>query len=291
MLHPRPIDHLVLAVRDLDAARATYTRLGFTVAPLAHHPFGTSNSVVQMKGSYLELVAVTDAAKIPPATKTAFSFAAFNRDYLEHREGLSAIALQSDNASADIADFAAHDLPTYNLVKFERTAKAADGSERPLAFSLAFTSDARVHDQAAFFTCQHHHPENFWRPEYQRHANGALRVDSAVFVTRDPADFHIFFTHFTGRHDMLSTSLHVRFDLGPNSIDILSPVAQRAFFDEDAGPDPRRFTACRIAVADLAATRDRLKASAVPFAELHEALVVPSTFAHGCAIGFVAAEI
>jgi catechol 2,3-dioxygenase-like lactoylglutathione lyase family enzyme len=288
---PRPIDHLVLAVRDLDAARATYAKLGFTVAPIAHHPFGTSNSVVQMNGGYLELLAVTDQAKIPPATETGFSFAGFNRDYLEHREGFSAIALQSEDAAADIADFAAHKLPTYDLVKFERMAKGPDGSERPLAFSLAFTSDARTHGQAAFFTCQHHHSENFWRPEYQRHANGALRVDSAVFVTRDPADFHIFFTWFTGQHDILSTSLHTSFDLGPNRLDVLSPVAFRAFFGEEAGPDPRRFTGYRITVADLVATRAHLKTNAVPFAELHEAVVVPSTFAHGCAIAFVTAGL
>lgn len=288
---PRPIDHLVLAARDLDALRATYARLGFTLAPVARHPFGTSNSVVQMQGSYLELLAVTDPAKVPPATDAGFSFAAFHRHYLQHREGLSAIALRSANAAADLADFAAHGLPTYDLVKFERTAKGPDGAERPLAFSLAFTSDARVHGQAAFFTCQHHYPENFWRPEYQRHANGALRVDSAVFVTRDPADFHIFLTGFTGQHDMLSTSLHVRFDLGDNAIDVESPVAFRAFFGEDDGADPRRFTGYRVAVADLAATRAHFKANAVPFAELHEALVVPSTFAHGSAIAFVAAAL
>lgn len=291
MLKPRPIDHLVLAVRDLDAARAAYAKLGFTLAPVAHHPFGTSNSVIQLHGSYLELLAVTDGAKVPPATETRFSFAAFNRDYLEHREGLSAVALQSDNAAADIADFSAHDLPTYELTKFARDAVGPDGMIRPLAFSLAYTSDARTHGQAGFFACQHHHPENFWRPEYQRHANGAVRVDSVVFVTRDPADFHIFFTWFTGQHDILSTSLHTKFDLGPNSIDVVSPVTQLAFFGEDTGADPRRFTAYRVAVADIGATRSYFRSSGVPFGELHEALVVPSTFAHGCAIAFVAAAI
>jgi catechol 2,3-dioxygenase-like lactoylglutathione lyase family enzyme len=291
MLKPRPLDHLVLAVRDLDAGRATYAQLGFTVAPVAQHPFGTANSVIQLDGSYLELVAVTDPAKIPPATETRFSFGAFNRDYLAQREGFSALVLQSDNAAADIADFSARDLPTYELTKFERMARGPDGVERPLAFSLAYTSDARTHGQAAFFTCQHHHPENFWRSEYQRHANGAVRVDSAVFVTRDPADFHIFFTWFTGQHDILATSLHNRFSLGPNSVDVMSPVGFRAFFGEDAGADPRRLTAYRIAVADLVATRSLLRANVVPFAELHEALVVPSTFAHGCAVAFVASRL
>ena len=84
---PRDIDHLVLAVRDLDAARATYERLGFTLTPMARHPFGTANSLVQMHGSYLELLAVADPAAIPEPTETRFSFAAFNRDTLKAAKG------------------------------------------------------------------------------------------------------------------------------------------------------------------------------------------------------------
>jgi catechol 2,3-dioxygenase-like lactoylglutathione lyase family enzyme len=287
-MKPRPIDHLVLAVRDLEAARATYRRMGFTPTPPAKHPFGTANSVIQLDGSYLELLAVADPAAIPPATATRFSFGAFNRDYLERREGLSMLALHSDDAEADRAAFAAHSLPTYEPATFERLATGPDGVERPVGFSLAFTSDARTHGAAGFFTCQHLRPENFWHADFQRHANGALGVDSAVFVTRDPTDFHIFFTWFTGQHDMLATSLHVKFDLGGSSLDAMSPVGFAAFFGEDGGPDPRRFTGYRIAVADLRATRRLLEANGVPFRMLSGALVVPSDFAHGAAVGFVA---
>jgi hypothetical protein len=95
-------------------------------------------------------------------------------------------------------------------------------------------------------------------------------------------------TYFTGQHEMLSTSLHVRFALGRAAVDIMSPVGFRAFFGEDAGPDPRRFTGYRVAVADLKATRGVLSANGVPFSERLGALVVPSTFAHGAAIAFVA---
>jgi catechol 2,3-dioxygenase-like lactoylglutathione lyase family enzyme len=288
---PRPIDHLVLAVRDLDAARETYRRMGFTLTPPARHPFGTENSLALMGGSYIELLAVADPKAIPEPTATRFSFGAFNRDYLTEREGLSMIALQSDDTAADRADFDKRGLPVYEPVRFGRMAKGPDGIEREVEFSVTFTSDARTHGAAGFFTCQQHKPENLWRPEYQRHANGALRVDSAVFVTRDPADFHEFLTHFTGQHDMLSTSLHVKFDLGPSSIDVMSPVGFRAFFGEEAGPDARRFTGYRIAVADLAATRALLEANGVPFRELSGALIVPSEFAHGTAVGFVQAGL
>jgi hypothetical protein len=285
---PRPIDHLVLAVRDLGAARETYRRMGFTLTPPARHPFGTENSLALMDGSYLELLAVADPGAIPEPTATRFSFGAFNRDYLTVREGLSMIALRSDDAAADRADFDKHDLPVYEPVRFGRMAKGPDGIERAVEFSVTFTSDARTHGAAGFFTCQRHRAENLFRPEYLRHANGALRVDSAVFVTRDPADFHEFLTHFTGQHDMLSTSLHVKFDLGRSSLDVMSPVGFGAFFGEDAGADPRRFMGYRIAVADLAVTRGLLEAGGVPFRELSGALVVPSEFAHGAAVAFLA---
>jgi hypothetical protein len=284
---PRDIDHLVLAVHDLDAARETYRRLGFTLTPVARHPWGTANSLVQMHGGFLELLAVADTAAIPEPTDTAFSFGAFNRDYLKTREGLSMLALQSSDPAGDRADFDAHHLPVYEPFGFERIARGPDGTERKVAFSLTFTGDARTHGQAGFFTCQHHHPENFWNAAFQDHPNGAHHVASAVFVTRDPADFHEFLTHFTGQHDMLSTSLHVRFTVGQGSIDVLSPIGFQAFFGEDAGPDPRRFTGYRIAVADIAATERLLRSNHVPFRSIADALVVPSSFAHGAAIAFV----
>ena len=286
---PRPIDHLVLAVRDLGAARATYRRMGFTLTPVARHPFGTENSLALMDGAYLELLAVADRAAIPEATPTRFSFGAFNRDFLATREGMSMLALRSSDADSDRADFEARELPVYEPVHFTRMAAGPDGTEREVEFSTTFTSDARTHGQAGFFTCQHHRPENMWLPPFLEHANGAVAVGSAVFVTRDPADFHEFLTHFTGQHDMLATSLHVKFDLGGSSIDVMSPVGYHAFFGEEAGDDPRRFLACGVRVRDIAATRRVLQAGGVPFREVAGALVVPSSFAHGVAVAFTPA--
>ena len=139
---PRGIDHLVVAVHDLDAARESWRRLGFTTAPIARHPFGTANSVVQFDGNYIELLAVADPNAIPEAGVGAFSFAAFNRDFLEKREGLSMIALKSRDARADRADFETHDLAVFEPVDFERVATGPDGVERKLAFSLTFTARA-----------------------------------------------------------------------------------------------------------------------------------------------------
>ena len=287
---PRPIDHLVLAVSDLDAARATFQRLGFTLTPVARHPFGTANSLAQFGGSFLEILAVADTAAIPSGDGGHFSFGAFNRDFLESGEGLSMLVLKSADAAADRADFAAHDLRVYEPFGFERVAQGPDGAERKVAFSLTFTSDSRL-KRAGFFTCQHHYPENFWKPEFQRHANGALAIVSAVMVTRDPADFHEFLTHFSGQHEITATSFGLAFDLDDGSrIEILSPVGFRAFFGEEAEPDPRRFLGLRVKVADLGAVAALLTENRVPFRALAGTLVVPAEAAHGAALAFEAAS-
>ena len=284
----RPIDHLVLAVRDLDAARATFRRLGFTLTPVARHPFGTANSVAQFGGSFLELLAVADRAAIPPGDGTHFSFGGFNRDFLADGEGLSMLALKSTDAAADRADFAAHDLRVYEPFGFERTATGPDGGARKVAFSLTFTSDSRL-KRAGFFTCRQHHPENFWKPEFQRHANGALGIASAVIVTRDPADFHEFLTHFTGKHEMTATSFGISFDLGDGSrVEAMSPLGFRAFFGAEAAPDPRRFLGWRVKVADLGAVAALLGENRVRFSAIAGALVVPADEAHGAALAFEA---
>src|SRR5258708_25542301 len=131
---PRGIDHLVIAVRDLDAARAVYQRLGFTLTPEAHHPFGTKNSLVQLDGSFLELVAVADPALIPEPTPQRFSFAAFVRDFLTRREGMSMLVLKSRDANLDHAAFATRGLRTFDPIRFERLAPGPDGSDKPVAF-------------------------------------------------------------------------------------------------------------------------------------------------------------
>ncbi len=286
---PRPIDHVVVAVHDLDAAVETFRRLGFTVAPVARHPFGTANAVVQFGGNYIELLAIDDEARIPRAEDGAFSFAAFNRDFLKRRQGISMLALKSDDAAVDRVAFEDAGLPTYAPLSFTRLARAPDGNDYEVGFSVTFTSDPAIRE-AGFFTCQHHDPGRFWWPAYQRHDNGATSIEAAVMANRDPADYHIFFTHFTGQHDMRSDSLMVSFNLGPDRLDLLAPVTARAMYGMEVAEDaPLRFIALSVRTTDLAAAAVTLRGNGVPFIERMGRLVVPPEAACGVALAFIAA--
>lgn len=193
----RGIDHLVLCVRDLEAARETYRALGFTTTPVAHHPWGTANSLVQLQGCFLELLGVADPGKIEQPAAGQFGFGRFNQDFLTRREGFSMLVFQSEDARGDREEFARKGLSDYAPFDFSRTAKLPDGSEARVAFSLAFVTHPAM-PEAVFFTCQQHAPQYFWKPDYQRHANGAQVVHEVFMAAERPGDFAGFFEALQG---------------------------------------------------------------------------------------------
>src|SRR5262245_37222870 len=63
----RAIDHVVLAVTDLDRAAETYQGLGFTLTPRARHEdrMGTSNRLAQFAAqNFIELLEVDRPQKL-----------------------------------------------------------------------------------------------------------------------------------------------------------------------------------------------------------------------------------
>jgi hypothetical protein len=260
----RPLDHLVLCVRDLDAARRVYERLGFTLTPKALHPFGTANSLVQLHGNFLELLAVADRSLIKPAGEGEFSFAAFNERFLAAREGMSMLVFASDDARRDQRQFAASGLDTYSPFDFSRQAVLPDGSAMTVGFSLAFVTEPRMPD-AAFFVCQQHAPQYFWKPEYQTHRNGALAVEEVVMVAPEPAAFAAFFSRLQpdGAVGRRGTGLSVETARGIVTVLDSNGFVARFPTGGSAAWQMPHFAAYRLRVTDLAATETLLRANGV----------------------------
>jgi catechol 2,3-dioxygenase-like lactoylglutathione lyase family enzyme len=236
----RGIDHLVLAVADLEAARQRYGDLGFTLTPPGRHPFGTANSLVQLDGAFLELLSIAEPAAIPPHAPGRFSFAAFNRDYLDAGDGFSMLVLDSRDARADAEAFRRAGLVTYEPFDFSRTAELPSGEEAKVGFSLAFTGHPDI-DSAAFFTCQQHAPEHFWRPEYQNHENTAHTVQEVCLVADRPLQFAEFLQAFAGSDEVAASDSAVEVATARGHLIVLTGDA----FAERYGTSRRRRTACR----------------------------------------------
>ncbi len=193
---PRGLDHIVHAVRDLDAAAELYRGLGFTVGARNKHPWGTHNHIVQLPGFFIELLTLAEPDKLG---SDGFSrmFGAYNGDFLKRGEGLSLLILESHDAVADEASFRKAGIATAEVMHFEREGKRPDGATVKLAFSLAFAEDKAAPD-IHFAVCQQHYPENFWNPAFQKHANSVTGVAGAVVVANDPGRHRDFFQNFAG---------------------------------------------------------------------------------------------
>jgi catechol 2,3-dioxygenase-like lactoylglutathione lyase family enzyme len=282
---PRGLDHLVIGVRDLDAAGELYARMGFRVGARNRHPWGTENRIVQFPGAFLELITIGDPGAIPPHGPCHFSFGAFVRDALARGEGMSMLVLESRDARADAEAFREDGIGDYEPFFFERQAQRPDGSQVRVAFSLAFARNERAPD-CGFFVCEQHEPQNFWNPAFQQHSNGASGLAAAIMVAENPTDHHIFVSAFTGERSLKSNSLGVSAALPRGRLDVLTPhAAQQLFAVEDKGAGPE-FAGFVVAVPDLAAVQAGLDRGKIGSVRVGERIIVPGEAAMGCMVAF-----
>jgi hypothetical protein len=287
---PRGLDHIVHAVRDLDAAVDFYRRAGFTVGTRNRHPaaWGTQNHIVQLPGTFIELLAMGDTSAIAEHGPRAFSFGAFNRDFLARGEGLSMLVLEG-RGSADAQEFRATGVGDGDLFEFEREAKRPDGTPIKVAFALAFASDPRSPD-AAFFTCLHRHPENFWNPAFQVHANTAAGVAGVVWVASDPAIHRAFLAAFADQSDVTANSAGIILKTPRGDIAVMTPLAFRDHFSATPPDSSRglRLAAIRVAVRDMAIARRQFGQAQLPARGSDSRLVIGPEAAMGATLAFEA---
>lgn len=285
------IDHIVLCVRDLDAARDRFRAMGFTLTPPATHPFGTGNSLAQLGSSFLELLSVVDADRIPPHRNQRFSFAAHNADFLSRGEGMSMLVISSQDARADEARWRKAGLITFEPVYFEREARLPDGSVAKVAFTIAFVLSEQMPD-AVFFCCQQHAPEAFWQPEYQRHANGALDFDSVVLAVETPRRHAAFFEALFGAGSVESNGQELTIQTALGRVQLIPPEALSSRFAGVSGIDSgstARFIAAAIRTGDLGITDACLERGGIERIRTDQRVIVPPSTCYGMALEFVEA--
>lgn len=263
------IDHLVIALQDLEAGARFYERLGFQVGARNRHPWGTENRLVQFDGSFLELITVGEGARIPEHSSREFSFGAYVRDSLARREGLAMVVLDSRDAQADARRFALSGLGDFEPFRFERSARRADGGETTVAFTLAFTQPRPALD-AAFFVCQQHYPENFWNPAFQLHPNGAAGLGPVTLPSADVRAARAFLETFCGS-PAKEKGGRWRIPLARGSIEIAAPRASAGF---------------SILVPDLEELQSTLRRNEIDYSVDEDRIEVRPDVAFGVAIAF-----
>jgi catechol 2,3-dioxygenase-like lactoylglutathione lyase family enzyme len=173
--HLLGIDHVVIAVRDLERARETWRRMGFALTPRGYHTLGSQNHCIMFGRDYVELLAV-------PRPHPAL---AYYSDFLARGDGLAALALATDDAVAAHAELAAAGIGADPPLDFSRPVQLADGT-RDAAFRIV-QLPVQATPGCRAFLCQHFTRELVWRAEHQAHANGATGIAALAVVAEDPA--------------------------------------------------------------------------------------------------------
>lgn len=274
------IDHAIILVSDLDRAAATYRRLGFTLTERGHHTkLGTHNHCMMLQNDYLEILGVAEPAIVSPRWT----------EILADREGPVAAALATDDAEAAAAELARRGVAVGEAVRFARPVDLPDG-RREARFVVTHL-DPRETPGASMFFCEHLTRDVVWRPEWQRHKNGAIAIASLLAVHPQPAEAALRYERLVGADRVKQGRGRADVEFGRCVMTIVEPGdVEELSAGIAAAPSrvPARLVGMTLRVADLAQTRAHLKAAGVAHVEAPGRLVVPPAETHGVILGLSA---
>lgn len=273
------IDHLVLPVAALSAARARHAALGFTVAPDGVHPFGTTNACIYLAdGSFLEPLAVADGAAYQDAADAGNVFVARDRAFRLNvaAEGCSALVLASDDAAADHARFMRDGVSAGPVLEFSRPFIDAAGRRDTASFRLAFARLARA-EESFLFACQRLNAPNVDRTALSSHPNGVSGLAGVVLVADDPDGAARAVAGVAGAPARPGETIL----LGRTWVECLRPDA---YTDRFGPPPPHRgcgYALVSFGARDIGATRALLKKAGIVHRDAGGAILVPRAGGQG----------
>ena len=273
------IDHTLVGVRDLEAARAAWQKLGFTLTTRGRHiGWGTGNYCIMLEQGYIELLGILDPAQFTN-----------NLDkFLAEREGLLGLAFHSRDNDQTARWLAADGFTPDGPKDLKRALELAEGEVLP-AFRLLFLPPQETPGLRAFF-CQHLTPDLI-RPAYWLvHAIRAVSLKAVITVVERPGDLAAAYARLFGADAVSADGDSLRVDCGEGELLFVThDTLQRLYPDIDL---PRQsgpwIAAMRIGVLILADAADYLDYKGVTFTTTARGMAVLPDQANGAIVEFVA---
>ena len=218
------IDHLVLDVgEDLDAAAEAFRALGFDLTARGHHTLGSSNHLAMFATNYLELL----SPGRPGGT--------VRQELLGFPSGLNGLVFATADADARYRDLQARGIGVREPQSFARPVTLADGATHDARFRTTHLNREEVPFGRLYF-CQHFTRELVWRPEWQRHPNGAQEISRLVISADNPDAVAALLTRMFADVPAGDPARGLRFAAGGAAIEIVSHATIAALLG-NAAPD------------------------------------------------------
>jgi hypothetical protein len=273
------IDHTLVGVRDLEAARATWETLGFTCTPRGRHiGWGTGNYCIMLETGYIELLGIVDPSQFLN-----------NLDgFLKRREGLMGLAFGTDDPARCAEALKQSGVAFEGPKGLKRKLELPEGEVLP-EFELLYLDREATPGLSAFIT-HHLTPTLIRRPEWLRHANRARWLRSVTVVTEDPVITAMGYLPLFGADRIQVSDKMTVVDTGASRLRFVTLKGLRSLYDALL-PLPEHempwIASMKIEVADKNRCRDFLKDRHVPVEKTGKGCLVPPEVANGCIIEFV----
>lgn len=275
------IDHALVGVADLSAARDAYARLGFTVTPRGRHiGWGTGNHTVMFAKDYVELIGIVDPTQH-----------IHNLDeFLKTGDGLLNVVLATEDADATSRWLREHSANAEDAQSLQRLLEL-EGGEELLDFRYVYIPP-ELTPGLQTFASQHLTPDKVRRPAWLSHPNGARGITEVTVVMENLAGVGEAYAELFGADavsgDERKGSITV--DTGNDELWFVTPKTfPERHYDkifDDSLPLPR-LAALTLSVADPQVTALYLSGQQVAFErDSSEAVIVSAEEACGVLLIF-----
>lgn len=210
------IDHLLIAVSDLDRAAAAYRRLGFTLSPRALHSaeMGTANHTIMLERDYFELLAVL----VPTERNVRW------REALMAGEGVAGLAIATPEAAAARAAWLEAGLLPSEIVDFSRQVDRPRGRKMEARFEIVSLAKGTT-PGASIFACAQLTREAVWLPELVVHPNTASSILKLAVSTPELAETAKSWRRALPGSTATAIDGGVQIRIGNHLVDLLEPQA------------------------------------------------------------------
>lgn len=281
--HLSGIDHAIVGVRDLEQARATFTRLGFQLTPLARHlGRGTGDHCLMLADDYVELCGIVDPAEGSESLER----------FLAAGEGLWALALRTADPEGTRAAWEDAGLAPAAIAETSRIVEPdIETGCRDVVLDTSVTGGVPL------FACAQLRPEALHRREWQDHPNGVRGIGSVTVVVAEPSAFvepmsKVFgATCLTETDDTLAvhTGRHIVLFATPDDLDMLHPGVESSISPQPGPAEQPTLAVLTLVVPDLATTAAVLDRHDVAYRQdLSGAINIAPEYSHGVILEFVA---
>lgn len=277
------IDHPLVAVRDMDKACQDFARLGFFINPRHHHPWGTDNHLLMFPENFIELISIYDSSKLDLTNEKGFAFGRFISDSIERKEGISLVALHSEDAREDHRLLEQRGVENQGIVDFRRIAHRPDGSEEEAVVSLVMLINSKTPTISHFF-CHQHKPDLVWVKDWMTHPNGANGITAVCYVASNPAEFVSRFEGVYGESAVTVEPELLTIQTDRGVFEVLSPAkAKIRFYGVDVSVNDEQTpsgVAIRVSTKSLSQAKAHLDSNKVEYVETQDGgLRIPAHYA------------